>query len=149
MVPKRRFSSFLVLLSCLWFIPFTIGGCGKSSPYRILDIKLDPAEVRPGQQANLYVTVGKDDNSKVIHTDTLKVVVQSSPTIKIEGQVTSFEETNGNTVKITLRPGSNLPRQFKFIVTAPQEKGEYKLAIQLEGNGDRDEKGIPLVVKSN
>lgn len=146
----KPLQNWLLLLAVVLLLVF----CGCESltggPYKILTLKGDKTEVAAGESMSMTISVGRTGRPQVQHTDTIDVVVTPSDArLKVSPKIVSFEEITGeNSVRIVLRPGSTLPREFVFDVQVPggMPAGEYHLKVSMKANNESDESSLTLKV---
>jgi hypothetical protein len=147
---KRYIKAFtMMFLIFLWIVSLT--GC-DSGTYIVKDVVLDKEEITAGGEGLVKVTVAKSSGrQQVQHTDTIYVALEIvDGNFEITPVLSDLEEAYGdNGLKIVLKPGAVLPREFRFkIKSAPSnEPGRYKLKAAVFYKNSSDEKEVEFTVK--
>jgi hypothetical protein len=147
---KRYIKGFtMMFLIFLWIVFLT--GC-DSGTYIVKDVVMDKAEITAGDEGLVKVTVAKSSGrQQVEHTDVIHVTLETvDGNFEITPVLSDLEEAYGdNGLKIVLKPGAVLPREFRFkIKSAPSnEPGRYKLKAAVFYKNSSDEKEVEFTVK--
>jgi hypothetical protein len=88
--------------------------------------------------------------TQVIDTDVIRVLVKAPKQFTVEPTPGSAETlSKPNELKVSLKPGAVLPRDFKFNITANgAQAGEYAFTVVLnQGGDDEASKDVSLTVE--